>query len=84
VADTRNSEGLMVKVPIVLTVSEEGLKHLNEWIEEDGFGSLDEMISYLTMDSLIQDLEEKLRAYSPKEADMFKAEIERVKNRNLQ
>jgi hypothetical protein len=74
----------MVKVPIVLTVSEEGLKHLNEWIEEDGFDSLDEMISYLTMDSLIQDLEEKIRAYSPKEADTFKAEIERTRNRSLQ
>jgi hypothetical protein len=74
----------MLKIPIVLAVSEEGLNHLNEWIEEDGFGSIDEMISYLTMDLLIQDLEEKLRAHSPKEADMFKALIERTRNRNLQ
>jgi hypothetical protein len=83
-ADTWDSEGLMVKVPIVLTVSEEGLKHLNEWVDQDGFGSLDEMISYLTMDSLIQDLEDKLRAESPKEADMLRAEIEQVKNRSIQ
>jgi hypothetical protein len=74
----------MVKVPIVLTISEEGLEQLNEWIEQDGFESLDEMISYLTMDSLIQDLEEKIRTVSPKDADMFRAEIEQVKNRNLQ
>jgi hypothetical protein len=84
VDDTWISEGLMVKVPIVLTLSEEGLENLNEWIEQDGFGSLDEMISYLTMDSLIQDLEDKLRAHSPKDADMFRAQIEQVRDRNLQ
>jgi hypothetical protein len=76
--------GKLLKVPIVLSVSEEGLESLNEWIEEDGFESLDEMISYLTMDSLIQDLEDKMRAVSPKDADMFRAEIEQVKNRSVQ
>jgi hypothetical protein len=71
----------LLKVPIVLTVSEEGFENLQEWVEQDGFGSLDEMISYLTMDSLIQDLEEKIRAHSPKEADDFRAKIEATKNK---
>jgi hypothetical protein len=70
-----------LKIPITLTVSEEGLENLQEWVEEDGFGSLDEMISYLTMDSLIQDLEDKIRAHSPKEADDFRAEIEATMNK---
>jgi hypothetical protein len=73
--------GKLLKVPVVLTVSEEGLENLKEWVEEDGFDSLDEMISYLTMDSLIQDLEEKIRAVSPKDANNFRAEIEAVRNR---
>jgi hypothetical protein len=76
--------GKLVKVPIVLSVSEEGLEHLKEWVEEDGFESLDEMISYLTMDSLIQDLEDRIRAVSPKDADVFRADIEAVKNRSIQ
>lgn len=76
--------GKLLKVPIVLAVSEEGLESLKEWIEEDGFESLDELISYLTMDSMIQDLEDKIRAVSPREADMFRAEIEQVKNRSVQ
>jgi hypothetical protein len=87
VADTWDGRGLMtklLKVPIVLTLSEEGLDHLKEWVEEDGFDSLDEMISYLTMDSLIQDLEEKMREVSPKAADDFRAEIEAAKNRSFQ
>jgi hypothetical protein len=76
--------GKLLKVPIVLSVSEEGLEHLKEWVEEDGFENLDEMISYLTMDSLIQDLEDKIRAVSPREADIFRADIEAVKNRSVQ
>jgi hypothetical protein len=76
--------GKLLKVPIVLSVSEEGLKHLKEWIEEDGFENLDEMISYLTMDSLIQDLEDRIRTVSPREADIFRADIEAVKNRSVQ
>jgi hypothetical protein len=76
--------GKLLEVPIVLYVSEEGLKHLKEWIEEDGFESLDEMISYLTMDSLIQDLEDRIRVVNPREADIFRADIEAVKNRSVQ
>jgi hypothetical protein len=76
--------GKLLKVPIVLSVSEEGLESLNEWIEEDGFESLDEMISYLTMDSLIQDLEDRIRVVNPREADIFRADIEAVKNRSVQ
>jgi hypothetical protein len=76
--------GKLLEVPIVLSVSEEGLKHLKEWIEEDGFESLDEMISYLTMDSLIQDLEDRIRVVNPREADIFRADIEAVKNRSVQ
>jgi Arc/MetJ-type ribon-helix-helix transcriptional regulator len=73
-----------LKVPITLTITDEALAHLNEWVEEDGFGSLDEMISYLTQDSLINDLEEKLRVLSPKDADEFRADIEAVRNKALQ
>jgi hypothetical protein len=71
----------LLKIPIVLTVSEEGLENLQGWVEEDGFKSLDEMISYLTMDSLIQDLEDRIRAYSPKEADRFRTQIEATMNK---
>jgi hypothetical protein len=71
----------LLKIPITLTVSEEGLESLQEWVKQDGFKSLDEMISYLTMDSLIQDFEDKLRAYSSEEADRFRAQIEATMNK---
>jgi hypothetical protein len=71
----------LLKVPIVLTVSEEGLESLQEWIKQDGFKSLDEMISYLTMDSLMQDLEDKIRTCNSEEADAFRAQIEATRNK---
>jgi hypothetical protein len=36
--------GKLLKVLIVLSVSEEGLESLKEWIKQDGFESLDEMM----------------------------------------
>jgi hypothetical protein len=71
----------LLKIPIVLTVSEEGLESLQEWVKQDGFKSLDEMISYLTMDSLIQDLEDKIRVCNSEEADAFRAQIEATMNK---
>jgi hypothetical protein len=71
----------LLKIPIVLTVSEEGLESLQEWVKQDGFKSLDEMISYLTMDSLIQDFEDKIRACNSEEADRFRAQIEATMNK---
>jgi hypothetical protein len=71
----------LLKIPITLTVSEEGLESLQEWVKQDGFKSLDEMISYLTMDSLIQDLEDKIRVCNSEEADAFRAQIEATMNK---